>query len=669
MAVARMLKASVIGHASVLDRTVALLQRAGVVEIASRDVTSDEVRSLTPDRARVADLETAAAEAVFVRDLLGRFHTPSAPFSSFVSEKVHLSTSEFEALECDAAFVELHRECQSIATRLAGIGRERTRLRGLVDHLAPWVDLHLPISQWQGTEHVALFAGTVPERSAARTRQALRETADLVSVAEVGSARDREAWIVMVHQAAVEDVRAMLLLTEFEGVSFDGLESDPAEERAKALAALVALADDEREISTRATQLAAEHRARVTALVQALLTLKEAKEVCGQFVGSESAFLVTGWVPEHSREQLVAALAPVGADLDLSFEAPGPGDMVPVTLVNPRWLRPFEVLTDLYGRPRYGDIDPTPLLAGFFFLFFGMSIGDVGYGIMLVLAAWFIKHRLDVAAGARRFMDLIALGGLASVIVGVATRSYFALPEESLPAFLRYEPLLDPVGQVMTLLLISVALGVAQVSLGLIVNAYRRVREGDVAGALSVEMSTIAIFVTVGIVVARPETMNWLLPGSLGLAVVLRGRIFEEIFVRRSLKGVLTGVGMGLLGLYKLVSYASDFLSYTRLAALGLVTVLVGYVMNLLAGLVVEIPYGVGFLAAALIFVVGHTFNVVINLLGAFVHSMRLQFVEFFGTFYEGGGRAFAPFGPRTKAVVLHPESGGPEGGVRAWRI
>jgi V/A-type H+/Na+-transporting ATPase subunit I len=391
MAIARMLKLSVIGHASVLDRTVESLQRAGVVEILAREAAPEEMAALVPDRERVEGYETAVADAVFVRDLLGRFHTYKAPFSVFISEKVHLSAEEFDSLEPDATFAELYRECESIAERLAGIVRERTRLRELVDHLAPWTDLHLQISQWQGTEHVALFTGTVPVRASAETRQALREAVEAVSVAEVGSAHDREAWVVMAHHDVVEEVRSTLLLTEFEEVRFDGLEDYPAEERSRASEALGVLDGEERELSERGTELAARHHAYATALVQALLTRKEAEEIRGRFLSSERAFLVTGWVPERKREKLTAALAPMGADVDLGFEKPDPEDSVPVELVNPVWLRPFEVLTDLYGRPRYGDIDPTPLLAGFFFLFFGMCIGDVGYGIMLIIVAWFVK--------------------------------------------------------------------------------------------------------------------------------------------------------------------------------------------------------------------------------------------------------------------------------------
>ncbi len=660
-----MLKVTVYGHGSALRPTIDLLQTAGVVELITRDVTQSDLEAVALDPEWLRELEERIADASFVRDLLGRFHTYRGPFSTFISEKVHMGIDEFEALEPGDGFGELYETCQRIAEDLAEIERERTRLHTLADELVPWESLRLPISQWHGTDHVTLFCGTVPESAAAEIRQTLRDATGLVSVAEVGRASEREAWVVMAHRDALDEVRSTLALTEFVAVSFPDLEGEPAEERARALERLSVISAEQAEIESEATALAREHHARTTALVQALLTRKDAEEAKECFLASERAFVASGWVQAARTSDLIAALAPVGADIDASFAEPEPGDSVPVELANPALIRPFEVLTDLYGRPRYGDLDPTPLFAGFFFVFFGMCIGDVGYGAMLAIAALLIKTKLDVAPGVRKFMDLLVLGGISSAIVGVATRSYFALSEEALPVFLRYEPIADPLRDVMVMLAFSVALGVIHISLGVSVNAYRRIKAGDVAGAIFEDLTTLALFAVVGIVLAWPATIGWLLPWSLGAAVVFKGRVIERLFIDRSLGGAAIGVGKGLLGLYGLVGYASDFLSYTRLAALGLASLLVGDTMNRLSGLVVEIPFGVGLVGAVLILVVGHTFNVVIALLGAFVHPTRLQFVEFFSKFYEGGGRPFEPLAPRTKQVVLHPATGESEGGVR----
>lgn len=664
MAVARMLKVSLIGHRSVLDECIHLLQRAGVIEVTVSEFPVEEVNPLEPDQARLNTLEERTARASFVRDFLGRFYTPDIPFASLISEKVHLSVTEFERLADEDFFSELCVECDDMAARRAVNEREQARLRQLVNDLAPWEGLRLQISQWKGTAHVALFTGTVPAARSAEIRQTLRDGLTDVSVAEVGTSGQLEAWVVMVHHDSLEDVRAILSLTEFVEASFPGLEDYPAEERSRAVVALARLEKEHAAIGEKATELAVEYHSSSVALVQSLLTRKDAEEARSSVHASERAFLVTGWVLERRRDDLVEALSPLEPGVDATFDTPGTDDRVPVELINPGILKPFEVLTDLYGRPTYGDIDPTPLLAGFFFLFFGITIGDFGYGLMLLGGAWLVKTRLDVAAGVRKFMDLVMLGGLASMLVGIATRGYFALSYEALPGFLQYQPLIEPLGQLEIFLVISVVLGVVQVSFGVMVSAYRRWRRGDIAGALFEDATTLGMFVAVGAAVAWSDHAGPILAWAFGISVVLKGRIAEQLFVHRSPLGALAGIGKGLLGLYGLVGYASDFLSYTRLAALGLASLLVGDVMNRIAGLVSGAPYGTGLLAAALILIVGHTFNVLINLLGGFIHSMRLQFVEFFGKFYEGSGRPYAPFAPRTKSVVLHPDPGAPEGGA-----
>jgi V/A-type H+-transporting ATPase subunit I len=659
-----MKRISLLGHQSVLEESIRLLQRAGVVEVESRQADLERLERLAPDRERIARLDAAIADATFVRDLLGRFRSPDGPLGGFIPHKIHVAQAAFECLGPGPEFEELYRECEAIAERLAEIGRRRSRLQALVDDLAPWLVVPLRISEWEGTEHVTLFTGTVPQRTSGGIRQTLRESVQLVSVAEVGRAREREAWVVMAHCSAADHARSVLAGAEFEEVHFPGLLDSPVVERARAVATLAKLEAEEKDIKQRAGVLAAERYGYAVTLVQALLTRKDAEEVRERLAASERTFLVTGWVPVRRMDELAATMAPLAASVDLTFDDPGPDDIVPVALDNPAPLRPFEVLTDLYGRPRYGEIDPTPLLAGFFFLFFGKTMGDVGYGLMLVGGAWFIKQRLDVTPGVRKFMDLLMMGGVASMIVGATTRSYFALPEDALPSLLRYQPLIDPLGQLELVLVMSVVLGVLHVSFALAVNAYQRIRHGDAVGALSDEGTSLGLFAAIGAAVALPDLAMPILGGAFALAVVLKGRVVQAALIRRSPVRSVLSVGRGLVGLYGLVGYATDFLSYTRLAALGLASMLVGDVINRLARLVSEIPFGVGVVAAVLIMVGGHTFNVLINLLGGFIHSMRLQFIEFFGKFYEGTGRRFAPFAPRTKSLVLHADTIRPQEGA-----
>jgi V/A-type H+-transporting ATPase subunit I len=664
VSIARMLKVTAIGHGSVEDQVVGGLQDAGVIEISRTDLEEEGVGAKALNESRLDSVEERVADAQFVRDFLARFREPDVKFGAFIGEKIHLSEDEYLALRADERLPAVYRECVHISDRLGGIDREKDRLESLIDDLGPWAETRLQMARWRDTDRVVFFTGVIPEAEATDIRQELRECCDEVSVAEVGSEGGREAWIVMAHRDCVEDVRASLALTDFQEVSFpEELEDYPAEEIAIARDRLDDLAKERAGLVTRAEKLAAEHYEYMFALVQSLLTERDNVEVRTEFAATDRTFVLTGWIQKDHREKLGELLAGLETEVDLSFEEPERGEDVPVELVNGRFVKPFQIITDLYGRPSYWQIDPTPLLAGFFFVFFGICIGDFVYGLMLIGGALYIKHRLDVAPGVKAFMDLIVLGGVASMIVGVLTRSYLALPGEKLPEFLQYEPLLDPLPDLMFFLGLCIVLGVIHITVATIANAYLSITDGRWIDALSEDVSVLLfIYLTVAAIV-WPEYMGVLLGIAFAQLILLKSRALDVLLGKAKPKSLIVAPFKGLLGVYGLVNYGSDLLSYTRLAALGLASLMVGDAMNRMAGLAADIPYA-GLLAAALIVVVGHTFNVVISLLGAFVHPTRLQYVEFFGKFYEAGGRNFAPFSPRTERLVLRPrEAGGEEGG------
>ncbi|MBE0475578.1 MAG: hypothetical protein IBX62_00535 [Coriobacteriia bacterium] len=721
MAVARMLRITVFGYRPDLDEVVGRLQNAGAVEVTEERFEQAPPRLEEADLERLRGLDEQIASAQFVRDFLGRYHRMTGRFSTFVSEKVHIARDEYLALAADEPFWALYREAEQLADAVATIERERERLSDVVHDLHPWRDFHLQISMWRGTENVALFTGTVPPSRSEDIRQALRGAVDEVTVAELGVVAERQAWVVMAHRDVVSEVKAVLATTEFEEVSFPGLSDYPAEEISRAEERLGRLDQEEAEAVARARDLSARHYHRSVALVQSLLSRRDAVGLRESFGSTERAFVLKGWVVEAERDALLRELEPVASRVDVSFERPDPSEEPPVTLANPRLIRPFEVLTDLYGRPRYGELDPTPLLAGFFFLFFGMALSDAGYGVVLFAVAWLIKHRLDVADGVKRFMDLLMMGSVATFIVGVATGSYFSIASTALPGPLAYDALIELPIDILPLLVFSVAIGVVHVLVGVLTRAYRHFREGEWADAVLDELSTVfvigvalyALAIVIGLVpAAAAAPVSTVLLAGFGATVFAKGRVFAAplkpqgaalwdralgwafvallaawilaaafalpvrlgwpllavtvlgLAVSRAARAAVVGTLTGLYGVYGLVGFASDFLSYSRLAALGLASFLVGDVMNRLAGLVSGSLPVLGILLAVLIIVVGHAFNLTINLLGAFVHPTRLQYVEFFSKFYEGGGRNFTPFSLRRKSLVLHPSQGRPEGGT-----
>lgn len=716
-----MLKVTAILHGSATGELVEALRRVGVL-----DIVADEHELPAPlDESvgrRIRELDELVADAQFTASLLGRFHEVDAPFSAFISEKFHVPEEDYYALGADEAFDVLYRECETIADRLASIERQRERLRSLIEALRPWESLRLQIGSWHGTEHVSLVTGTVPASEGEALRARLREAVDEVSVEELGPVGDRQAWVVMVHRDRGDEVRALLNLVEFTEVTFPELSDYPAEEMGRAAEESERLAAEQERLLARAHALEAEHYRHVVVLAERLAAERDALQVRERFGATERAVVVTGWVAEKRTAALEASVEPMAHVVDLTFSEPAADDEPPVELDNPAILRPFEMLTDLYGLPRYREVDPTPLLAGFFWVFFGMALGDVGYGLVLGAVAWLIKHRLDVAPGVKRFMDLLMYGGVSAALFGVLTGSYFAIDPVHLPGVLQALIVLDPMKDIMIALGLSIALGVVHIVFGISVGAAGKIRAKDWDGAVSGELSTLWLLAAVAVVGAATAGLlpgDVVMPALLGglvLTFALKGRAYAAprrvagtpawqralawawlallfawvaalalggpaapvgytvlalavlgLATLPPVRATVLAVLLGLYETYGMTGLISDFLSYTRLTALGLASVLVGQVMNMLGAMVAPMTIGplpLGWLFAVAILVVGHGVNVAINLLGAFVHPTRLQFVEFFSKFYQGGGRAYAPFKPTTRSVVLHPAPRGQEGGA-----
>lgn len=717
-----MLRVSVIAHRAVMDDITTALQRAGVLEVTQAPIEELSSAQLPTDDKRLRSAQEHLAQMQFVCEFLSRYHVNEQPFSTFISEKFHVERDRYHALEFGAHHGRLYHECVNLSDRIAHNERELERLRQLVSALEPWSALRLQISEWKGTEHTALFTGTVPASEAEDIRARLRDEVADVTVEQLGSVGAEQAWVVIAHRSCVDAVRGVLAFTRFTEVSFPGLHDYPAEEISRALYAMAQIERDSDEAGERASSLAKTDYHEAVTLLAALESGYGRLAVRANFATTDAAFVIEGWVPAEGAPALEAALALLGDDVDLTLSDPGPDDEPPVKLVNPPWLQPFEILTDLYGRPRYRDADPTPVLAPFFLLFFAICIGDFGYGAMLAVGAWVIKTKLDVAPGVKKFMDLLILGGLGSMVVGVALGGYLALPVDSLPQVLQDLQVLDPIADIQLFLVVALVIGVIQVFFGVILAAAHAFQRGDADSAIFDHISVFVLFGSVAAMVVTGQMV--FLVGGLVLTMAMQGRALTRAlgapeapawdralgwlwlasavwfvaafalggvnialaaflvlsiggpFFSPTVRAAVFGLLGGAYSVYGMTGYVGDVLSYLRLTALGLSGALVGWVFNILAGLVWEtaaplwasggfawVGAALVMVGAILVFTVGHVFNVVINLLGAFVHPARLQFVEFFSKFYEAGGRPYEPFAYQTENLVLGTSGAEKEGG------
>lgn len=349
---------------------------------------------------------------------------------------------------------------------------------------------------------------------------------------------------------------------------------------------------------------------------------------------TERVFYLEGWIRSSDIEKLKSRLEPFSEVMEVYFRPPLPEEEPPVVLENPKPGKPFELITKLYGLPQRGTLDPTLPLAPFFFLFVGLCVSEAGYGLVVALLSFLYIKFAKPRGGLRQFLKLLGLLGISTVILGTLVGGWFGIPIRKLMVM---DPLQDP----LSFLYLALALGFIQVWFGTLLNLITGIKN---------KLYLQSIFVQGGWLLLLPSLVLFLgKKGSIWGIFTLVGASGIVFFASPSRNPFARFFG-GLYSLYDISRYLADVLSYSRLLALGLATTVIAMVVNNLSQTALGIPW-IGWLVAGLIFVGGHLFNLAISFLGGFVHSMRLQFVEFFSKFFKSGGSPFRPFELESKFV------------------
>lgn len=383
---------------------------------------------------------------------------------------------------------------------------------------------------------------------------------------------------------------------------------------------------------------------------------KDRFSVVGGAVASQYTVVFDGWLNQNKREIIETefeekGIAAVFAELEVAED-----EQPPVDIVNNSFFRPFEVVTRLYGMPGYKDLDPTVFLAAFFFLFFGLSLTDVGYGLFLMIVSLIVLTLFKVSAAIRLFAKLLLFVGLSTVLVGALFGGYLGIDPELLPDYLKAIQLFDPIGNPLPVFYLALGLGVFQVMVGMLVKVYSEYKQGRfMTGVLDQGpwfimfcLAILYLAITLGYtgILATGQVIN-LMYVTVVLIVLSAGRHGDTIFAK---------IKDSLSALYDSIGYFSDILSYSRLLALGLATTALAFAVNMIAGMVFDKESYISYFFAALVLIVGHMFTLAVNTLGAFIHSARLQFVEFFGKFIVSTGREFKPLTRTEKHVTVRDE-------------
>ncbi|WP_455036672.1 V-type ATP synthase subunit I [Leptotrichia massiliensis] len=362
---------------------------------------------------------------------------------------------------------------------------------------------------------------------------------------------------------------------------------------------------------------------------------------------TENTILIKGWIPTEKVTEFEKVIKDeAGDNYYLTFtDADRDDATVPIKLKNGKVASTFENLTGMYAYPRYNEIDPTPLFTPFYILFFGMMGADVGYGLVLLLATMFVLKVVNLSSQMRKSIKFFFYLSFSVIFWGLLYGSYFGA---TIPGMWR---LVDPASQYNDLLIGSIVFGIVHIFVGLAIKAYMLIRDGKsleaVYDVLLWYMALIGgmlflIFKLMNLSVVVANVSMWVMIAGMAGIVLTGGR---------EAKGVGAKLGGGLYSLYGISSYVGDFVSYSRLMALGLSGGFIASAINMIAGMIGGNWFGMIFIPVILI--AGHLFNMFLSFLGAYVHTSRLMYVEYFGKFYEGGGKPFKDFRTENKYINL----------------
>ena len=353
--------------------------------------------------------------------------------------------------------------------------------------------------------------------------------------------------------------------------------------------------------------------------------------------GTEKTFMLEGWVIDGNETLVEKAISNTTDQYYAEFRDPNDDEQYPVALINKRIFKPFEGVLEMYSMPAPRGFDPTAVFAPFYFMFFGMMVSDAAYGIVLTILALVMLKIKKPTGLFKKVLGIVAFGGVSTFIWGALYGGWFGF---ELPS-LWFNPMKNP----MLALVVCLGIGYIHVLTGFGVGVYVAIKRGLWLDAIFDK------FLWIVLVLGLPMLALGGVFSTIGTYLSLIGAIGILLTNGRSRKGIFRKLTGGFSSLYGISGVLSDVLSYSRLFGMGLATGVIAMVFNTIAGLLTGSI--IGWIFAAIVFAIGHVFNIGINALGAYVHSCRLQYIEFFSKFYEDGGKPYKPLALNLKHYRL----------------
>ena len=657
MAILQMKRLRLIAVRSRREELLRELTRLGCVEISEAGEELRESEGLRPESSGVIAARTRQASLDHALNVLGQY----APVKSkLLSAKPELAGEIFLSDEGIGEALSLAEEIIDENDQIRRLSAEESRLRGVIESLQPWQSLELPL-ECGGTERTELMLGTIPAKvSFSAAVEALADAADEAELFPVSE--DRSA-----HYAALLSIREQMPAAQealrsfgFTAAALGGLKGTPREAAAAAEESLRKLGD-EKAARIEALREKSVHRDELKLASDKLSTRVAMAEAEERLMGTESTLILEGWMPAEREAELEKVFKRYDCAWECRDPEPEEYPEVPVKLKNNQVTNALNMVTNMYSLPAYGTVDPNPLMAPFFIQFYGLMMADIGYGLIMIVAALVAMKKIRPRGGSLSFCQLLLYGGISTFICGALTGGLFGNAPEVIAGMFGSDwkglpALFSPVRDSTLVLYGAMGLGLIHLNAGMVVSFVEKKKNGNLLDGVF-EEGSLWIILLGGVLLALD--MLGLLQSrvlhNLGLAILVVGSVMLLFGAGRHEKGI--GKLTAAFGcIYNtLTGWFGDILSYSRIMALMLAGGVVAQVFNTIAAM----PSANGVtpvsgLIFIVIFLIGHALNFGLNLLGCFVHDLRLQCLEFFGKFYQDGGRPFAPLAIRTK--FINPE-------------
>lgn len=644
------------------------LQRCGVMEVTdvgTEDSMFDFHKQPEAENLVAEDMQIAK-EALQVIDTYGS----KKPKVSSLTGRKALTTEKYEAYEIEYNHI---KERALRITQLARIiteeVQENRKRKAQLEALVPWITLTIPFSCTE-TNCTAVFFGTLPnawEKSNIENLFSSSLTTEknlLVEVEVISSSKLMTYIMVICLKKQAVEVHSILRDASFSK-KISNSKLPPRKEKEK-LEEEILISEDKISEYIDLIKEYEQYQEEFQFLFDDAQVRLEQCEVMKHLIETEKVFVVSGYIPKDEIAKTEKSLQEK-CDVAIEIMDPSEEEEVPILLKNPAFSKPLEGTVKAYSLPGKGEIDPTTVMSFFYYVLFGLMLADAAYGVIMVLGCTFalLKYK-NMENSLKNSLKMFLYCGVSTMFWGVMFGSYFGdmvdvVSETFFGSRISIPPLwFFPVNEPMKMLVFSMLFGVVHIYTGLAMKLYQCIKQKDYKSVLYdvilwyiVLTASIVLLLSVD-VFTKTFGLNFQFNkqvGDIALVIMLVSSIGIILTAGRESRSPVKRLLKGLYGFYGITGYLSDVLSYSRLLALGLASGVICTVINKMASMVGGGIIGV--IAFILIFLVGHAINIGINALGAYVHTNRLQYVEFFGKFYNGGGREFRPFTMRTKYYKL----------------